>query len=57
MYPLIPPSESLENSAHLRNIVPVIAGSDKGDGRQVACLFGLRADYGQEADQTRGVSL
>lgn len=51
------PRETLENPADLRDNGPVIAGPDKGDGRQAAWFLGLRADHGQEADQTREVSL
>ena len=47
----------LKNPVDLRENEPVIAGQDWGDGGQVARLLGLRADHGQEADQTGKVSL
>ena len=49
--------ETLENPARLRKNEPVIASQDWVDGRQAARLLGLRAHHGQEADQTREVSL
>ena len=49
--------ETLENQGHLRDNGSVIASQDWGDGRQAAWLLGLRADDGEEADQTGEVSL
>jgi len=49
--------ETLENPGNLRDNGSVIAGQDWGNGRQAAWLLGLRADDGEEADQTGEVSL
>jgi hypothetical protein len=49
--------ETLENPGHLRDNGSVIASQDWGNGRQAAWLLGLRADDGEEADQTGEVSL
>jgi hypothetical protein len=51
------PRETLENPGISRDNGPVIAGQDRGDGRQAAWLLGLRADDGQKADQKGEVSL
>ena len=52
-----PTKETLENQGHSRDNGNVIASQDWGDGRQAAWLLGLRADDGEEADQTGEVSL
>jgi len=49
--------ETLENPGLSRDNGPVIAGQDRGDGRQAAWVLGLRAEDGQIADQTGEVSL
>jgi len=49
--------ENLENPGQSRDNSSVIAGKDRGNGRQAAWLFGLRADDGEEADQTGELSL
>ena len=51
------PKETLGNPSDPRDNSSVITGQDWIDGRQAARLLGLRADHGQEADQTGEVSL
>ena len=52
MHFLTPLRETLENLGHPRHNGSVIAGQDWGNVRQATWLLGLRADHGQEADQT-----